>query len=123
LCAGLPNERDDLLNELFVLSLREVGLDARSVSVGTPEDSPGSDRGDLVSTVFLTYPLKDTLDRWQVIAGQFRTRLPRALLVTIRLNPDSRDADQAAVEQSVDMVLRTFEEGVALLGSDAPAPA
>ena len=122
LCAGLPNERDDLLNELFVLSLREVGLDARSVSVATPEDSPGPDRGDLVSTVFLTYPLKDTLDRWQVIAGQFRTRLPQALLVTIRLSPDSRDADQSIVEQNVDMVLRTFEEGVALLMSDAPAP-
>ena len=123
LCAGLPNERDDLLNELFVLSLREVGMDARSVSVVTPEDGPGPDRGDLVSTVFLTYPLKDTLERWQVIADQFRTRLPQALLVTIRLNPDSRDADQSAVEQSVDMVLRTFEEGVALLGSDATAPA
>jgi predicted PurR-regulated permease PerM len=120
LCAGLPNERDDLLNELFVLSLREVGLDARSVAVATPE-SQGPDRGDLVSTVFLTYPLKDTLERWQVIADQFRTRLPQALLVTIRLSPDSRDADQAAVERSVDMVLRTFEEGVALLGSDAPA--
>lgn len=121
LCAGLPNERDDLLNELFALSLRELGLDARSVAVATPEDSPGSDRGDLVSTVFLTYPLKDTLERWQVIADQFRERLPQALLVTIRLNPDSRDADQAIVERNVDMVLRTFEEGVALLGADAPA--
>lgn len=122
LCAGLPNERDDLLNELLVLSLREVGLDARSVPVVTADDSSGPDRGDLVSTVFLTYPLKDTLERWQVIADQFRTRLPQALLVTIRLSPDSRDADQAIVEQGVDMVLRTFEEGVALLGSDAPAP-
>ena len=123
LCAGLPNERDDLLNELFVLSLREVALDARSVSVGTQEDRPGADRSDLVSTVFLTYPLKETLERWQAIAGQFRTRLPQALLVTIRLSPDSRDADQSVVEQSVDMVLRTFEEGVALLGADALAPA
>jgi predicted PurR-regulated permease PerM len=123
LCAGLPNERDDLLNELFVLSLREVGLDARSVSVGTPEENPGPERGDLVSTVFLTYPLKHTIEQWQVIADQFRARLPQALLVTIRLNPDSRDADQASVEQSVDMVLRTFEEGVALLGTDSPSEA
>jgi hypothetical protein len=122
LCAGLPNERDDLLNELFVLSLREVGLDARSVAAGTPEDRPGPERGDLVSTVFLTYPLKDTLDRWRVVADQFRTRLPQALLVTIRLSPDSRDADQAVVEQSVDMVLRTYEDGVALLAPDAAAP-
>jgi hypothetical protein len=121
LCAGLPNERDDLLNELFVLALREVGIDARSLSVGGPQDSPGPNRGDLVSTVFLTYPLKETLERWQVVAEQIRARLPQALLVTIRLSPDSRDADQAIVEQRVDMVLRTFEEGVALLMSDARA--
>ncbi|MES2756128.1 MAG: AI-2E family transporter [Pseudomonadota bacterium] len=123
LCAGLPNERDDLLNELFVLSLREAGLDARSVAVAAPDESPAPDRGDLVSTVFLTYPLKDTLDRWQVVADQFRKRLPQALLVTIRLDPDKRDADQGAVEQSVDMVLRTFEEGVALMTPEAPVPA
>lgn len=123
LCAGLPNERDDLLNELFVIALREVGVDARSVSVGAPEDEPGPDRGDLVSTVFLTYPLKDMLGPWQDIARQLRANLPDALLVTIRLNPDSRDADQSAVEQSIDMVLQTFEEGVALLLSDNPAPA
>lgn len=122
LCAGLPNERDDLLNELFVLSLREGGLDARSVAVGAPRDGPGPDHGDLVSTVFLTYPLKETIERWQVVADEFRARLPQALFVTIRLDPDSRDADQAVVERSVDMVLRTFEEGVALLGADAPAP-
>jgi predicted PurR-regulated permease PerM len=122
LCAGLPNERDDLLNELLVLSLREVGLDARSVPVEVPQDGAGPDRGDLVSTVFLAYPLKDTLDAWLEIAGRFRHRLPQALLVTIRLNPDHRDADQAVVEQHVDMVLRTFEEGVALM-SEAPVAA
>lgn len=123
LCAGLPTERDDLLNELFVLALREVGVDARSVAAVAPGDNPGPDRGDLVSTVFLTYPLKETLASWQAIAGQLRANLPGALLVTIRLNPDNRDADQSAVEQSVDMVLQTYEEGVALLLSDNPAPA
>ena len=45
LCAGLPNERDDLLNELFVLSLREVGLDARSVSVGDAGGAAGARPG------------------------------------------------------------------------------
>jgi predicted PurR-regulated permease PerM len=123
LAAGLPNERDDLLNELFVLSLREVGLDARSVLVAAPDEGPGPDRSNLVSTVFLTYPLKGTLDQWQVVAGHFRERLPQALMVTIRLSPDDRDADQSVVEQSVDMVLRTYEEGVALLTPEAPVPA
>ena len=83
---------------------------------------PGPERGDLVSTVFLTYPLEGTLDSWQVIADRMRASLPQAMFVTIRLSPDSRDANQSVVEQSVDMVLRTFEEGVALLMSDAPAP-
>jgi predicted PurR-regulated permease PerM len=123
LAAGLPNERDDLLNELFVLSLRELGLDARSVSVAAPDEGPGPDRSNLVSTVFLTYPLKDTLVQWQVVAGHFRERLPQALMVTIRLSPDDRDADQSVVEQCVDMVLRTYEEGVALLTPEAPVPA
>ncbi len=123
LCAGLPSERDDLLNELFVLALREVEVDARSVGVSAADDGPGPDRGDLVSTVFLAYPLKETLERWLVIARDLRAGLPEAVLVTIRLSPDSRDADQSVVEQSVDMVLRTFEEGVALMSADSPAPA
>jgi hypothetical protein len=36
------------------------------------------------------------------VAEQFRTGLPQALLMTIRLGPDSRDADQSIVEQSVE---------------------
>ena len=120
LCAGLPNERDDLLNELLVLALREADIDARSIAGGAPEEGPGPGRGDLVSTVFLTYPLKDNLAPWQAIAGAMRARLPKAMLVTIRLSPDSRDADQVVVEESVDMVLNTFEEGVALLSPEAP---
>ena len=120
LCAGLPNERDDLLNELLVLALREAEIDARSIAGGAPDEGAGPGRGDLVSTVFLTYPLKETLEPWQAIANATRARLPKALIVTIRLSPDSRDADQAAVEESVDMVLNTFEEGVALLSHEAP---
>lgn len=119
LCTGLPNERDDLLNELFVLALREVDVDARSMAAGSPEDRPGPDKVHLVSTVFLTYPLKETLEQWLVIAGEVRASLPKALLVTIRLAPDERDADQAVVAVCVDMVLNTFEEGIALLLPEA----
>ncbi len=115
LCAGLPVERDDLLKELLVLSLREVEIDARSISVGPQEDSPGPDRAELVSTVFLAYPLKEALGRWQVVAAELRAGLPKALFVTIRLAPDNRDADQSIVQQSVDIVLNTYEEGVSLL--------
>ena len=54
-----------------------------------------------------------------VMAGEIRKSMPKALLVTIRLNPDERDADQAVVGVCVDMVLHTFEEGVALLTPEA----
>jgi len=115
LCAGLPVERDDLLKELLVLSLREVDVDARSISVGLESDAPGPDRADLVSTVFLAYPLKEALARWQVMAADLRARLPDSMFVTIRLAPDNRDADQSVVQQTVDIVLNTYEEGVALM--------
>ena len=123
LCAGLPLERDDLLNELLVLALREAGLDARSVAVGAQGDDLGPDRGDLVSTVFLTYPLKETLNQWLLIARALRAKLPGAMLITIRLAPDDKDASQTIVERHVDVVLRTFEEGVAFLSQDTSAQA
>ncbi|MES2320065.1 MAG: AI-2E family transporter [Pseudomonadota bacterium] len=122
LVAGLPTERDDLLNELLVLALREAEVDARSVAAGPQEDNPRPNRPDLVSTVFFTYPLKETLSRWQVMVAELRASLPDAMLVTIRLDPDSRDANQSVVEESVDIVLRTFEEGVTLLVAETPAP-
>jgi len=106
-----------------VLALREAGLDARSISVGAAGDNPGPDRGDLVSTLFLTYPRKETLDQWIVIARELRSKLPGAMLVTIRLLPDERDANQSVVERHVDMVLRTFEEGVAFLAQESAAQA
>lgn len=118
LCAGLPAERDDLLKELLVLSLREVEIDARSVAA---DDGPGPERAELVSTVFIAYPLKEALLQWQALAAGLRARLPQALFVTIRLAPDHRDAEQAIVQRSVDMVLTTYEEGVLLLMPGTPA--
>ena len=115
LCAGLGTERDDLLTELLVRALRELDVDARSVVVGADQDTPGPDKADLVSTVFIIYPVESMLEQWTRVADELRTGLPNALLVTIRLPFGETAADQAVVQEHVDMVLRSFEESLAFV--------
>ncbi|UUZ48156.1 hypothetical protein LP420_35450 [Massilia sp. B-10] len=96
LCAGLPSERDELLNELFVLALREAGVDARSASPENREERPeGVDK--LVAMVFLSYPLAQSLPEWQIMARQLRSNLPHAILVTLRLLSEGEDDKEAIV--------------------------
>ena len=121
LCIGLPTERDELLNELFVLALREAEVDARSVSVEGAQERPDTERTDLVSTVFVAYPLAEMLTQWQANVSEWRLRLPQALFVSIRLLSEGEDAKQVIVERSVDLVLRTFEEGLEFVVPDRPS--
>ncbi|THC43676.1 AI-2E family transporter [Massilia sp. Mn16-1_5] len=115
LCAGLGTERDDLLTELLVRSLRELDVDARSVVVGADQDNPGPDKADLISTVFIIYPVEASLEQWTRVADELRAGLPNALLVTIRLPFGETAANQAVVQEHVDMVLRSFEESLAFV--------
>lgn len=118
LCVGLPYERDELINELFILALREVDIDARSASVDGPRENPDPSRGHLVATVFVTYPLEELLGQWQAIVSELRVKLPKALFVTIRLLSEGKDAKQSVVQNSVDLVLRSFEEGMELVAPE-----
>lgn len=118
LCAGFDSERDDLLSELFVLALREAHIDARSFSFGDHHEDPGEDGADIVSTVFVTYPLASTLSDWIPIVNELHTNLPHALIVTIRLFSEEHLAEQSVVNKHVDMVLRSFEEGLAFVAPD-----
>ena len=115
LCAGLGTERDDLLTELLVRSLRELDVDARSVVVGADQDTPGPDKADLISTVFIIYPVESMLEQWTRVADELRAGLPNALLVTIRLPFGETAANQTVVQEHVDMVLRSFEESLAFV--------
>lgn len=119
LCIGLSTERDELLNELFVLAMRDVGIDARSASSAEPREKPET-AGDLVAVVFVAYPLEELLDQWQALVSQLRANLPKALIVTIRLLSEGNDAKQSIVETSVDLVLRSFEAGVEFVASGRP---
>lgn len=121
LCVGLPSERDDLLTELLVRSLREVGVDARSVTATVARDMPENRRPDLVSTIFLAYPAADALEQWLLAAQEMRNTLPHALLATIRLPFDEDTPHQGIVDTQVDMVLRSFEEGLAFVLPDEKA--
>lgn len=121
LCAGLPTERDELINELLVLALREADVDARSVVVGDENDKPGPDKSDLLSTVLMAYPQEGTLDQWLVTVRELRLNLPKVELVTIRLLSNGSDATQTVVEGSVDLIMRSFEEAVAFLMPGSPS--
>jgi predicted PurR-regulated permease PerM len=114
-CAGLGSERDDVLNELLVLALREAEIDARSVSVATREERPEHDKAELVFAVFVTYPPVAALDDWLAAVSELREGLPNALLMTIGMSLGEPLADQAIVGKHVDMVLRSHEEGIAFI--------
>ncbi|CAN7402808.1 AI-2E family transporter [Massilia sp. LjRoot122] len=122
LCAGLPSERDDFLTELLVRALREGDVDARSLVVGAPIDKPEGSGPELVSTVFITYPRQDNFEAWRAAVAELRKDLPEALMVTVLLPYDEQLPKRALVEAYVDMILRSFEEGLAFVAPDRGAP-
>ncbi|UVW27113.1 AI-2E family transporter [Massilia sp. H6] len=123
LCAGLPSERDEFLSELLVSALREAEVDARSIVTGAPRERPEAGNPALVSTVFITYPRQDQLDQWLAAVADLRQELPEALLVTVLLPYDEQVPKRALVEEHVDMILRSFEEGLAFVAPDRAAHA
>jgi predicted PurR-regulated permease PerM len=118
LCAGLPAERDAVLSELLVRSLREAEVDARSTTLDGEEPRPGPDKSELVSTIFLPYPLEESIELWMDAAAGLRASVPHALLATIRLSIDTSSVSQPVVEQHVDIVLRSFEEALAFVAPE-----
>jgi predicted PurR-regulated permease PerM len=115
LCVGLASLRDDLLSELLVRALREADVDARSFSILAGADNAGPGRSDLVSTVFINYPIEAMREQWLEAVANLRAGLPEAILVAIRLPLLDPVLSQAVVEHEVDMVLRTFEEALAFV--------
>jgi predicted PurR-regulated permease PerM len=118
LCVGLASMRDDMLSELLVRALREDEVDARSFSIIGDAENPGPDKADLVSTVFINYPTEAMLDQWLTAVANLRAGLPEAMLVTIRLPLTDPVPSASLVEKQVDMVLRSFEEALALVGPE-----
>jgi hypothetical protein len=122
LCAGLATERDDA-DELLVRALREARR-RRAQPHGLGDDrQSGPDKADLVSTVFLTYPVDESLAAWMAAALELRAVLPTVLLASIRLPFDRSTVPQDAIENHVDIVLRSYEEALAFVTPERPARA
>jgi predicted PurR-regulated permease PerM len=112
LCATLPTVREEFLCELLVISLREAGIDARSLVLGDLDDEGRPDAEHLVSTVFVIYPVESTSEAWLEAVAGLREALPEAPLVTIA---PRQQADPRPVAQRVDLVLKSFEEALAFV--------
>jgi predicted PurR-regulated permease PerM len=113
LCAGLGSTRDDVLTQLLVQSLRDEGIQAASLSLTRALDAPHDGKADPFSTIFLAYPLQESLDAWRAAALDVRSAFPKAMLLTIKLPLEEAVADEADVQAHVDLVVRSFSEAVA----------
>lgn len=120
LSTALPGMREEFVSELLVLVFREAGLDARSYVIkpdAEEDDDPEADQ--LISTVFMSYPVESNLETWAAAVAELRSALPDVPLATIRPREDV-EVEQARVAAQVDLVLQSFEEALAFV---APRPA
>jgi len=113
-CTSMPCVREEFLSELLVLVFRDAKLDARSfvLNQGEPEDDPGAD--NLISAVFVAYPIESAPAAWIAAVTELRAALPDVQLVTIRPRDDVGN-EHATVASHVDLVLQSFEEALAFV--------
>ena len=123
ICVGLGSERDELIGELLEQSLRDEGIESRSISmdVGSDEGVSGAlaanGRGTsgLVSTVVLAYPLQEDHELWQSVSLRVRDSFPFAMVLTVRPSYEEGLTDEMLVRGPVDLVVRSFSEVVAFV--------
>jgi len=117
LCASLASERDEFEAELLVRALVDAGVDARSVTLPHQPDPQEAKSGvaERIGMVFASYPEDSTLTEWRRACRELRSRLPRAVLGTVRLPLDLDGPDEKAIQGEVDIVLRSFAEAVAFV--------
>ncbi|MES2126189.1 MAG: AI-2E family transporter [Pseudomonadota bacterium] len=121
LCAGLAAERDDVISELLARALQQAGIDARSVPLPLPVEEHTRDKAELISAVFIPYPLEEQFEAWTKAVAHLRALLPQALLVTARPAPEELVVGQQAVQAHLDKILLSFEEGLTFLAPGSTA--
>lgn len=123
MCVGLGSERDELIGELLQQSLRDDGIEARTISVDVGSDydvraalaAGGRGTSGLVSIVVLAYPLEEDHELWQSVTLMVRDAFPYAMVLTVRPPYEEGLADEALVRGPVDLVVRSFSEVVAFV--------
>lgn len=122
-CVGLASERDELIDALLAQSLRDEGIEARSVSMDIGSDhgvraalaAGGHGTSRLVSTVVLAYPLQEDHDLWQSLSLRVRDAFPYAMVLTVKPPYEEGLTDETLVRGPVDLVVRSFSEVVAFV--------
>lgn len=123
ICVGLGSERDELIGELLEQSLRDEGIESRSISVDVGSDyrvsaalaSEGRETSGLVSTVVLAYPHQEDHELWQSVSLKVRDAFPYAMVLTVRPPYEEGLTDEMLVRGPVDLVVRSFSEVVAFV--------
>lgn len=118
LCVGNGSERDHLLTDLLVQSLRDEGIASRNVSLGSASELLSAAELRSVATVVLTAPLEDDQAVWERAALELRVTLPQAIVLTVRLPLEEGVSDEEEVGAHVDLVVRSFSEAVAFVLAD-----
>ncbi|AKU20785.1 AI-2E family transporter [Massilia sp. NR 4-1] len=116
LSTAMPGVREEFMSELLVLVFREAHLDARSFVLKQDESNADSapDAGQLISTVFIAYPVESELPAWAAAVTELRAALPDVPLATIRPH-DSLAEELSQVAKHVDLVLQSCEEALAFV--------
>jgi len=116
LSTALPSVREEFMSELLVLVFREANLDARSYVFSQNEPSGDEDpgAGQLISTMFVAYPMESDLATWTDSVSELRKAFPDVPVATIRPRGDV-SVEQLVVAGHVDLVLQSFEEALAFV--------
>lgn len=123
LCIGLGSDRDDLMVELLVRSLRLHNVDARSISAADVHDPSMSSRSVLIGTVFLAYPTEMQFENWKRYAADLKAALPQAIVVSIRHQVGVELVPESTAQPHVDLIIGTYSEAEALVVHELSAPA
>ena len=114
-CVGLGSTGDDLVTEIFVRILRDLGIDGRHLTIEEieafqaappPEATPNS-----VSMVYIVSatPAKDH-DRCDSVAMEMRRRFPETCIIAILLRELLTASEPVAVSPDIDQLANSFEE-------------
>jgi hypothetical protein len=112
LCVGFGSLRDDMLTEVLVRVLRNLKLDARSMSAAEPLEHPADSTPEDVAMVFMIgLDAPAPQDRQATLIATFRASLPGVPMVA--LAPGARAQDgQAGRHEAVDAVATSFADAV-----------
>jgi predicted PurR-regulated permease PerM len=113
LCVGFGSLRDDMLTEVLVRVLRDLKMDARSVSAAEPVDHPADSTPEDVAMVFIVGFDGPAPNADQAASiGMFRSSLPGVPMVAVVPGVHAHDGTVLR-QDAIDALVTSFEEAVA----------